>query len=231
VGLAVVLLARAAVAAPPATTTTLPFEAVPTAAPRPIPIPQIASQAEDTVTRLRTIEAAAAPVRTVDDIVHRIPDLEARVSEATSETYRVLKENLTLAALDGLLDPWMNVREQAKVWVNLLTARAENLDALLKRLDDIRVRWSVTRDAAPPGVAPVATVGRIADTLVLIASGARSRVRAARPGPACTGSPPRCCRVPRGDARPDQSNRRALFGQLFVRRIPVWGTSCSRRLG
>ena len=133
VGLAVVLLARAAVAAPPATTTTLPLEAVSTAVPRPIPIPQIASQAEDTVTRLRTIEAAAAPVRTVDDIVHRIPDLEARVSEATSETYRVLKENLTLAALDGLLDPWMNVREQAKVWVNLLTARAENLDALLKR--------------------------------------------------------------------------------------------------
>ena len=139
-------------AAPPATTTTLPFEAVPTAAPRPIPIPQIASQAEDTVTRLRTIEAAAAPVRPWTTSCTGF-DLEARVSEAP-ETYRVLKENLTLAALDGLLDPWMNVREQAKVWLNLLTARAENLDALLKRLDDIRVRWSVTRDGRPPASPP-----------------------------------------------------------------------------
>lgn len=224
VGLAVVLLARAAVAAPPATTTTLPSEAVPAAAPRPIPIPQIASQAEDTVTRLRTIEAAAAPVRTVDDIVHRIPDLEARVSEATSETYRVLKENLTLAALDGLLDPWMNVREQAKVWVNLLTARAENLDALLKRLDDIRVRWSVTRDAAPPGVAPVATVGRIADTLVLVAS-AHDRVSERRDQVLVLQD--RAAQVlSRAEEMLDQiqSNRRALFGQLFVRDgIPVWG--------
>jgi potassium efflux system protein len=224
VELAVVLLARVVVAAEPATTTTMPSVAVSGASLRPIPVPQIASQAEDTVTRLRTIEAAAAPVRVVEDIEHRIPDLEANVAEATSETYRVLKESPTLAALDGLLDPWMNVREQAKVWVNLLTSRAEDLDSLLRRLDDVRLRWSLTRDAAPAGVAPEATVGRIADTLVLIAS-AHDRVSERRDQMLVVQD--RAAQVlTRAEEMLDQiqATRRALLGQLLVRDgLPVWG--------
>jgi potassium efflux system protein len=191
---------------------------------RPVPVPQIASQAEDTVTRLRTIEAAAAPVSTVTVIEKRLPDLEARVSETTNETYRVLKQHPTLASLDGLLDPWLNVREQAKVWVNLLTRRAEDLDALLKRLDDIRMRWTATRDAASSKSVPEATVGRIGGTLVLIGA-AHDRVAERRDEVLVLQD--RAAQVlSRAEEMLDQiqATRRALLGQLLVRDgIPVWG--------
>jgi small-conductance mechanosensitive channel len=213
-----------AVAATPATTTTAPSESAAAVTERPVPVPQIASQAEDTVTRLRTIEAAAAPVSNVTVIEKQLPDLESRVSEATNETYRVLKQNPTLASLDGLLDPWMNVREQAKVWVNLLTSRAEDLEALLKRLDDIRVRWTATREAAPSAGAPEATVGRIGGTLVLIGA-AHDRVAERRDQVLVLQD--RAAQVlSRADEMLDQiqATRRALLGQLFVRDgIPVWG--------
>jgi potassium-dependent mechanosensitive channel len=216
-------VATAATPATPATTTTLAPESVSAAALRPVPISQIASQAEDTVARLRTIVAVATPMQTVTDIETRMASVEARVSEATRETYRVLKQSPTLAALDGLLDPWMNVREQAKVWVNSLTARAEDLDALLKRLDGIRLRWIATRDAAPSSHAPEATLGRIDDTLVLIGS-AHDRVAARRDQVLVLQD--RAAQVlARTDEMLDQiqATRRALLGQIFVRdALPVW---------
>jgi small-conductance mechanosensitive channel len=211
-------------AATPTTTTTAPSESASALAERAVPIPQIASQAEDTVARLRTIEAAATPVSTVTVIEKRLPDLESRVSEATNETYRVLKQKPTLASLDGLLDPWLNVREQAKVWVTLLTRRAEDLDALLKRLDDIRVRWTLTRDAVSSGGVPEATVGRIGGTLVLIGA-AHDRVAERRDQVLVLQD--RAAQVlARAEEMLDQiqATRRALLGQLFVRDgIPVWG--------
>jgi potassium efflux system protein len=217
------LLAGAAMAAPPATTTTLAPQSEPAAALRPVPIPQVASEAEDTIARLRTIEAAAAPMQDVTDIETHMSSVEGRVSEATRETYRVLRQRPTLASLDGLLDPWMNVREQARVWVKSLTARAENLEALLKRLDAIRARWSATRDAVPPSGAPEATVGRMNDTLVLIDS-AHDRVAARRDQVLVLQD--RAAQVlARCDEMLDQiqATRRALLGQIFVRDgFPIW---------
>jgi len=216
------LLAGATMAAPPATTTTLAPHAVP-AELRPVPIPQVASQAEDAITRLRTIEAASVPLQAVTDIETHMSSVEGRVSEATRETYRVLKQRPTLASLDGLLDPWMNVREQASVWVRSLTARAEDLETLLKRLDDIRARWTATRDAAPSKGAPEATVGRINDTLVLIDS-THDRVAARRDQVLVLQD--RAAQVlARTDEMLDQiqSTRRALLGQIFVRdAFPIW---------
>jgi len=211
-------------AEPPTSGTTAPTGPAPPAAPRPIPVSQVASQAEDTVTRLRTIDASALPPRTVMDIEQRLPDLEHRISEATKESYRVLKQNPTLTSLDGLLDPWMNVREQAKTWVNLLTSRAETLDELLKRLDDIRKRWVATNDAAPAAGAPVATMDRIGDTLVLIGA-ARDRVSGRRDQILVLQD--RSAQVlARAEEMLDQvqATRRALLGQLFVRDgLPIWG--------
>src|SRR5262249_39979675 len=149
----------AATAADQGSSTTTLAPAAPTG-PKSIDIPQIASHAEDTVARLRTIEAAAGALPSVTVIAHALPDLEHAVPEGTGEPIGVLNQKPPRAALDGLLEPWFNVREQARTWVGALTSRAEELEESLKHVDGIAARWTATQRAAPAAGAPEATVGR-----------------------------------------------------------------------
>ncbi len=208
---------------PPAATGPAPSGPTAEGAPRPIPIPQIAAAAEDTATHLRGIEAAALSLQTVSAIQARLPDLERNVATGTDDTYRVLKENIpSLAALDELLDPWANASEQAETWLDVATRRAEDLEGLLGRLEDIRARWSVTQ-AAVSG-APEATTERIQDTLATIDS-VRSTVEQRRAEVLEVQD-----RVAQVLARSEemleqvQATRRALLGQVLVRDgLPIWG--------
>ena len=214
--------APAADQAPPASTGPAPSGPAPESAPKPIPIPLIASAAEDTMGRLRAMEAAALPLQTVSDIEDRLPDLEKHVASGTDETYRVLKESPSLAALDELLDPWANAREQASTWLAIVTRRAEDLEGLLKRLEEIRAHWTVTQASATG--APQATVGRIQDTLALVDS-VRSTVEQHRAEVLVLQD-----RIAQVLARSEemldqvQTTRRGLLGQMFVRDgLPIWG--------
>jgi len=202
---------------------TLPAPSAP-AGPKPIPVTQIAAQAEDTVTRLRAIEAGAAPVPGVAPIERRLPTLEENLSTSTDDTYQVLRDSPSLTALEDLLDPWERVREQARVWLALLTARAEDLESSLKRLDEIRERWRVTQAAAPEAGAPEATAGRIQDTLVLIES---TRDAVSKRLDEVLVLQDRVAQVlSRADEMMEQiyATRRGLLGQLLVRDgLPIWG--------
>jgi potassium-dependent mechanosensitive channel len=219
--------AAAADQPPPAATGSAPSGPVRGDEPKAIPITQIASAAEDTMARLRTIEAAAMPLQTVVAIEERLPDLQKNVASGTDETYRVLEESRSsLAALDELLDPWADAREQAKAWLAILTRRAEDLETLLARLGDIGARWTATQQAVTAAAtgAPVATLGRIQDTLALIGS-VRDTVSQRRDEVLVLQD-----RVAQVLARAEemldqvQSTRRTLIGQVFVRDgLPIWG--------
>jgi len=187
-------------------------------------LPQIASAAEETTARLRAIEAATPPLRTVVAIEQRLPDLEKNIASGTEETYRVLKENPSLAALDELLDPWSIARDQAKTWLDLLTQRAEDLEGTLKRLVDIRARWTATQAATSATGAPVATLGRIQDTLALVDS-VRDTV-AQRRAEVLVLQDRTAHVLARADEMLEQiqATRRSLLGQIFVRDgLPIWG--------
>ncbi len=193
------------------------------AAPKPFAVPEIAAQAQTTVARMRSFEEGSHPVGTVASIESQLPDLERRVSLGVEETEQVLKARPSLASLDALIEPWADVREQARAWVAALTERAEELEADLAKLDALRARWLATQAAAPAATVPEATIGRIESTLAVIGSvrggvaDRRSHVlvlqdRAAQ-------------QLARSDemlGRVDMS-RRALLGQLFVQDgLPFW---------
>jgi small-conductance mechanosensitive channel len=210
--------------APPAATGAAPPGSAHDGEPKAIPVPQIASAAEDTMARLRAIEAATLPLRTVVAIQERLPDLEKNVASGTDETYRVLKESPSLAALDELLDPWSIAREQAKTWLEVLTQRAEDLEGTLKRLVDIRARWIVTQAATSETGAPVATLGRIQDTLALVDS-VRNTV-AQRRAEVLVLQDRAAHVLARAEEMLEQvqATRRSLLGQIFVRDgLPIWG--------
>jgi potassium-dependent mechanosensitive channel len=207
---------------PPAATGPAPTGPTDASQARPIPVPQIASEAENTMARLRAIDAAAQPVRPITTIEHRLSDLEKSVASGTEETYRVLRESPSLAALDELLEPWDNARDQAKGWLAVVTRRAEDLEGLLKRLDELRAHWRLTQ-ASLVG-APEATAERIQDTLAVIDS-VKASVDQRRAEVLVVQD-----RVAQVLARSEemldqvQATRRSLLGQLFVRDgLPIWG--------
>ena len=199
--------------------------AVPTGpeGPKPLAIPQIASEAEGAVSRLRAFEVGASSLESVGAIERRLPQLEQRVSEATEQTYRILSESPTLSALDGLLDPWQGVDEQAESWVDMLTRRAEFLERTLASVDGISVQWQVTQEAAVAAGAPEATAARIQDTL-RVAEDVRTRVAARRA--VVLGLQDRVARI---QARAGQmlelvqADRRERLGHFFARDgVPLW---------
>src|SRR5262245_23463327 len=214
--------ARAQTPAPAAATGSAPTGPTEAGETKPIPIPQIASAAEDTMARVRAIDAAALPLRPITAIESRLSDLEKSIASGTEETSRVLKENPSLAALDELLDEWGNARGQAKSWLAIVTSRAEELEGLLRRLDELRTHWNLTR--ASLVAAPEATNERIQNTLAVIDS-VKSSVDERRAQVLVIQD-----RVAQVLARSEemldqvQATRRSLLGQLFVRDgLPVWG--------
>jgi small-conductance mechanosensitive channel len=186
-------------------------------------VSEIAGQAQATIARTRMFEETSHPLDVVASIEGQLPGLERRVSVGIEETEQVINARPSLASLDALIEPWADVRLQAKAWVAALTDRAEQLDAALASLDALRARWTATQAAAPAQSVPAATVERIQSTLAIIGSvrggvaDRRSHVlvlqdRAAQ----------ELARADEMLARVDTS-RRALLGQLLVQDgLPAW---------
>jgi potassium efflux system protein len=190
---------------------------------KPFAVADIAEQAQATVARMRSFEETYHPVGTVASIESQLPGLERRVSQGIEETEQVLSARPSLASLDALIEPWADIRMQAKAWLAALTERAQELDAALGNLDTLRSRWTATQAAVPGQNIPSATVERIQSTLAIIGSvrggvaDRRSHVlvlqdRAAQ----------QLARADEMLARVDTS-RRALLGELLVRDgLPLW---------
>src|SRR5262249_53932880 len=136
----------------------------------PFAVSDIAGQAQATIARMRSFEETSPPAGPVASIESQLPALERRVSQGIEETERVLSARPSLASLDALIEPWADVRIQAKAWVAALTERAQQLDAALGNLDALRARWTATEVAAPVQSVPAATVERIQSTLAIIGS-------------------------------------------------------------
>ncbi len=215
--------ASAQTAAAPAAGVAQPSAAAAAPAPEPIAVPQVASEAEGAVARLRTFEASARPLDAVASIESRLPRLEQRVSGAVEQTYRILGETPTLAAIDGLLGPWEGIGEQALSWVELLTRRAELLERSLASLDAIRLQWVATQEAATAAGAPEATLRRIAEVLDMAVK-VRDHIAARRSHVLSLQD-----RVARIQARAIemlelvQADRRDRLGNFFERDgVPLW---------
>ena len=224
----VLLLVVARVPAGLAQPATAPTGATGPAAPaaeaaKPFAVPNIASEAQSTLVHMRAFEDATHAVGIVASIEKQLPGLEHRVSLGVEETEQVLKSRPSLASLDALVEPWADVREQARAWASVLTQRAQDLEEELAKLDALRARWLATQTAVPAESVPNATIGRIASTLAVIGS-ARDSLADRRSHVLVLQD-----RATQQLARSDEmlgridNSRRALLGQLLVQDgLPFW---------
>jgi potassium efflux system protein len=223
--LAVLLAVSAAPAAGQAVPGTAEPPTATTAPPAPsvVPVPEVASRAEDLAAQLRTLAQAAAPDPEVEALAAGLPARGERVRRALAETDQILAQQPQLPALGHLAATWEARRDVLGRRSTLLAARAlaleNDLDMLLARRD----LWTRTRDDARTRSAPDAVMDRIGESLALIRATQR-RVEAARAQVLAVQDELARLRtdVDAVLAR-IEDRRRELVGRLFMRDSPpIW---------
>ena len=164
IALAVLLLA-----APLAAGRGLAQESSPAPAPSPtpvvVPVPEIASKAEETATRLRSIEASLEPSAEVQAIDAGSAGVAARISARMRDHAAALRAGPALRALAQMTATWQTERSTLAGWGATLTWYANEHEKQIKELSTLTDSWNATLEQARAANAPPAVIDRIQETL------------------------------------------------------------------
>ena len=158
------LLACLVLAAPGAAQETTPTPA-PSATPAAIPIPEIASRAEETATRLRVITSSLQPSPELESIDQESSVLAARIDARARDHAAALDSGPALRALAQMTTSWQTERSTLAGWSDTLTWYANEQEKQIGELASLTDGWSATLEQARASNAPPAVVDRIQETL------------------------------------------------------------------
>lgn len=131
------------------------------AAATPIPILQVASQADATLEQLREIEASLAADRTVgsvrDGLSHFTSEIEARIADDVG----ALKSNPSLLTLHQFKITWESFGGELSAWGEDLTRVGGTLDEEVARQDGLSKVWQSTLHSVEQGNAPKEVLQRV----------------------------------------------------------------------
>ncbi len=151
----------------------------PGATPASIPIPEIATRAEEVAVLLRNIETLLAPDADIEAIRQRLPELTGQINARLQETTQSLEGHPSIEALDALFTSWQRIRSELAKALERLTQRATRLEDELERLAGILGIWKRTRADAAASKAPGPVLERI-DALLAAIPQAQKRLREER---------------------------------------------------
>ena len=116
----------------------------PNAAPTPIPLSEIASQAESTFRSIQSIETALSTDQTTATIEKRLPSLTHEVELRSAEMAKFLTGVIPLELLYSMEIVLQRYRDQLSSWNHDLTERSKILDDQIARLDALDRIWKAT---------------------------------------------------------------------------------------
>jgi small-conductance mechanosensitive channel len=127
----------------------------------PIPITEITSRADETVSSLNKINADAEPKSSIESIEQKV--------QVTLDSLKVLMTNpvldklaeLNLRILQNLYQEWTLYFKQLEGWKETLQNRSQDLETLLNNLKDLTDLWNITSEHAKKEKAPRAIRERI----------------------------------------------------------------------
>ena len=188
-----------------------------------IPIPEIATRAEETGALLRNIDALLAPDPDVETIRQRLPELSVQIDSRLDETAQKLEGRPSIESLEELFTSWQKMRGGLAGGLEKLTLRATRLEEELDRLSRILESWKRTRTDARASKAPAAVLERV-DGLLSGIPGFEKRLREERSAVLVLQD-----QVARQLARCEDgldrvaSFRQSYVGQIFSRDAkPIW---------
>ena len=133
-----------------------------------IAVPEIAQRADDAATFLRQLEARLGANPELEEIAQKLPEATTRLTGRLEETRQLLDAQPDLSRLDALADAWRGRRLELLKWMDLVTARATELEAAIGRVRDLRATWRRALTDARSAQAPPPITDRANTVLAAI---------------------------------------------------------------
>jgi hypothetical protein len=140
-----------------------PAGSKPSPAPTPIPLSEIASQAESTVGTVQSVETSLSTDQITATVEKRLPQLTSEIQLRGTEMAKFLAGSEPLELLHSMEIVLQRYRDQLSSWNHDLTERAKILDSQIAQLQGLSKIWKSTLQlpelfkAAPVFDLPVST--------------------------------------------------------------------------
>jgi small-conductance mechanosensitive channel len=121
-----------------------PAGAKPSPAPTPIPLSEIASQAESTVGSVQSIETGLSTDQITATVEKRLPPLTRELELRGTEMAKYLAGSVPLELLHSMETVLQTYRDQLSSWNHDLTERAKILDGQIAQLEGLGKIWKST---------------------------------------------------------------------------------------
>jgi small-conductance mechanosensitive channel len=140
----------------------------------PIPIAEIARQAEAVTAHLRRRAEQLAASPEILAVESRLPAAGEDIDRRLAGTSQALASSPSPGALAMLADSWRVTRAGLAAQSDVLTRRARALERELEQTEAMRLTWTASREEALASQAPAPVLERIESTLAALAATRRS---------------------------------------------------------
>jgi potassium efflux system protein len=132
-----------------------------TSTPAAIPLPEIATEAEAALARVRDQMAAAPDSRTMPEVIQEFPLLTREIDSRLRQTRRILAQRPSIQTLSDLQSEWRPSRRNLATWNQQLSGYLSRLAGEIAELDKLGKVWRETLEAAKVANVPPEVLGRI----------------------------------------------------------------------
>jgi potassium-dependent mechanosensitive channel len=158
--------------AQPALRSTVPAEnaapASPVEEPAPIPLAEVATDAETASARLRETLAELFPDSITQEITDQLPRRTREIDTRLGESRKIVAQRPSIEILVNSEAGWSRLRRNMSGWTQDLKNRATRLEHEITRLDGLEKTWEQTLHEAKSSTAPPEVVRRIETVITQI---------------------------------------------------------------
>jgi potassium-dependent mechanosensitive channel len=145
-------------ASPGAQTTAAAMEAV---VPPPIPLVEIATEAEAAVARVRELVAELSADPTMPAVMEQLPLLTREIDARLRQTRRILAQGASIETLGDLEREWRPLQRNLVRWQRQLTTYLGRHEREIAELEELRKVWRETLETGQASNVPPEVVSRI----------------------------------------------------------------------
>ena len=139
-------------------------------APAAIPLADVATQATTVSVYLGSISALSSFDTKVQEAVREFPQLAALIDRDKPGAFSMAREQPSLAKLQEIEQKWQARQQQLTQWLTVMTARANQLQSALDKIESLQKTWLLTRDAAQSAQVPSQVIQQIDEVLATLKS-------------------------------------------------------------
>jgi potassium efflux system protein len=134
----------------------------------PIPLTDLAVQAESAEAAAQTLNADLAADQATRAVQEKLPTLTADINARMEEDARLLAATPSLNLLRRMGSDWQKLQDQLNEWKKNLGNRAQELNAQFVRLSDLENVWTATRARSATSNVPAEVLERVQAVLATI---------------------------------------------------------------